>query len=49
MHIYFSISVLLYYLQDYLEAGADFVETNTFSGTSIAQSDYGLEHVVSMK
>jgi 5-methyltetrahydrofolate--homocysteine methyltransferase len=22
------------------------VETNTFSGTSIAQADYGLEHVV---
>ncbi|XP_030855479.1 methionine synthase [Strongylocentrotus purpuratus] len=30
----------------YLDAGADFIETNTFSGTSIAQSDYGLEHVV---
>lgn len=27
----------------YFEAGADIVETNTFSGTSIAQSDYGLE------
>ena len=27
----------------YLEAGADFVETNTFSGTCIAQLDYGLE------
>jgi 5-methyltetrahydrofolate--homocysteine methyltransferase len=26
----------------YLEAGADFVETNTFSGTSIAQADYEL-------
>lgn len=24
----------------YLEAGADFVETNTFSGTRIAQADY---------
>jgi hypothetical protein len=32
--------------QDYLEAGADFIETNTFSGTTIAQADYGLEHVV---
>lgn len=32
--------------KDYLEAGADFVETNTFSGTSIAQSDYGLEDLV---
>jgi 5-methyltetrahydrofolate--homocysteine methyltransferase len=30
----------------YLEAGADIVETNTFSGTSIAQADYGMEHVV---
>ena len=27
-------------------AGADFVETNTFSGTSIAQADYGMEHLV---
>ncbi|PAV74743.1 hypothetical protein WR25_15345 isoform A [Diploscapter pachys] len=30
----------------YLEAGADFVETNTFSGTTIAQADYGIEHLV---
>ncbi|XP_041467932.1 methionine synthase-like [Lytechinus variegatus] len=30
----------------YLDAGADFIETNTFSGTSIAQADYGLEHLV---
>ncbi len=30
----------------YLEAGADILETNTFSGTSIAQSDYGLEKFV---
>lgn len=29
----------------YLEAGADFIETNTFSGTKIAQADYGLEHL----
>lgn len=27
----------------YLEAGADIVETNTFSGTTIAQADYNLE------
>lgn len=27
----------------YFEAGADIVETNTFSGTSIAQADYHLE------
>ncbi|XP_022242378.1 methionine synthase-like [Limulus polyphemus] len=30
----------------YLEAGADFIETNTFSGTSIAQADYKMEHLV---
>ena len=27
-------------------AGADFVETNTFSGTWVAQADYGLESLV---
>ena len=32
--------------KEYLEAGADIVETNTFSATSIAQSDYGLQHIV---
>lgn len=31
--------------KDYFEAGADFVETNTFSGTKIAQADYGTEHL----
>lgn len=30
----------------YFEAGADIAETNTFSGTKIAQSDYKLEDVV---
>ena len=30
----------------YFEAGADIVETNTFSGTSIAQADYNLESAV---
>jgi 5-methyltetrahydrofolate--homocysteine methyltransferase len=30
----------------YLEAGADIIETNTFSGTTIAQADYELEHIV---
>jgi len=30
----------------YFAAGADMVETNTFSGTTIAQADYALEHVV---
>src|SRR5690606_16314835 len=30
----------------YFRAGADIVETNTFSGTSIAQADYALEAIV---
>lgn len=30
----------------YLEAGADIIETNTFNATSIAQGDYGTEHLV---
>ncbi|MCG8491326.1 MAG: methionine synthase [Sneathiellales bacterium] len=30
----------------FLAAGADILETNTFSGTSIAQADYGLEREV---
>ena len=30
----------------YFEAGADIVETNTFSSTSVAQADYGLEYIV---
>ena len=29
--------------KEYLEAGADIIETNTFSGTSIAQADYKME------
>src|SRR5437899_7194982 len=27
----------------YLEAGADIIETNTFNSTAIVQADYGLE------
>jgi len=30
----------------YLAAGADIIETNTFNGTRISQSDYGLESIV---
>ena len=30
----------------YLEAGADIIETNTFSSTTIAQADYGMEALV---
>ncbi len=32
--------------EQYLEAGADIIETNTFNGTRISQSDYGLEEYV---
>lgn len=31
---------------EYFAAGADMAETNTFSGTTIAQADYGLEPIV---
>ncbi len=31
---------------EYLRAGADIVETNTFSGTKIAQADYAMEEYV---
>lgn len=31
---------------EYFEAGADIAETNTFSGTTIAQADYALEDAV---
>lgn len=30
---------------DYLNAGSDIIETNTFSGTTIAQDDYDLAHL----
>ncbi|MBZ9556666.1 MULTISPECIES: methionine synthase [unclassified Modicisalibacter] len=32
--------------RDYLEAGADIVETNTFNSTRLSQSDYGMEDLV---
>lgn len=32
--------------KEYLKAGADILETNTFSGTSIAMADYGMESLV---
>jgi 5-methyltetrahydrofolate--homocysteine methyltransferase len=32
--------------RQYLEAGADFIETNTFNSISVSQADYGLEHLV---
>ena len=38
--------VVKYIHNAYLDAGADVIETNTFSATRIAQADYGLEHAV---
>ncbi|MEU4423416.1 methionine synthase [Actinoplanes sp. NPDC024001] len=38
--------VILDVHRQYLAAGADITTTNTFTATSIAQSDYGLEHLV---
>ena len=32
--------------KQYLDAGADIIETNTFSSTSIAMADYGMESLV---
>ncbi len=32
--------------RQYFDAGADIVETNTFSGTTVAQADYDLQHIV---
>ncbi len=31
--------------RQYYEAGADFAGTNTFSATTVAQADYGMEHL----
>lgn len=32
--------------RDYLDAGADIIETNTFTATSISQADYHLQNIV---
>lgn len=32
--------------REYLEAGADILETNTFNSTAVSQADYGLEGIV---
>ena len=32
--------------RDYLEAGADIIETNTFNSTRLSQADYGMETIV---
>ncbi len=38
--------VILDIHREYLEAGADIIETNTFTSTSIAQEDYNLQDIV---
>ena len=38
--------VILGIHRDFLEAGADIIETNTFNATSISQADYGTEGLV---
>src|ERR1700683_3711270 len=32
--------------REYLEAGADIIETDTFNGNGVSQADYGLEGLV---
>ena len=32
--------------RQYLDAGSDIIETNTFNSTAVAQADYGLESIV---
>src|SRR5512139_2041771 len=32
--------------REYLAAGADIIETNTFSSNAVSMADYGLEHMV---
>jgi len=39
-------AVVVELLEEYLAAGADITSTNTFTSTTIAQADYGTEHVV---
>ena len=38
--------IILEIHKEYLAAGADIIETNTFSSTSVAQADYDLEYLV---
>ena len=32
--------------REYLEAGSDIIETNTFNSTAVSQADYGLQSLV---
>lgn len=38
--------IILAIHKEYLEAGADIIETNTFSGTTVAMADYHMEDLV---
>src|SRR5438034_641519 len=38
--------IILAIHKEYLRAGADIIETNTFSATSVAMADYGMESFV---
>jgi 5-methyltetrahydrofolate--homocysteine methyltransferase len=38
--------IILAIHREYLEAGSDIIETNTFSSTSIAMADYGMQELV---
>ena len=39
-------SLMSHIHEEYLDAGADLIETNTFNGTSISQLEYGMESKV---
>ncbi|HPI39214.1 MAG TPA: methionine synthase, partial [Pseudobdellovibrionaceae bacterium] len=43
--VYTRPDVITQIHQQYLEAGADIIETNTFNATSISQADYGLSSI----
>ena len=43
--VYARPALILDLHREYVAAGADVIETNTFGATSIAQEDYGLEHL----
>lgn len=38
--------IILAIHKEYLEAGADIIETNSFSGTTVSMADYGMEHLI---
>ncbi len=46
LHVFTRPEVIEKIHRDFLEAGADIIETDTFNSTSISQSDYGLQDIV---